>query len=203
MSACVCPVSEAVAFSAPESGGRCLRVVIPAHDEERVVGALVSDLLGQDYPSGAYTVWVLADRCGDDTAGVAARAGAEVVERRFGPDGKGELLKWYLAERPLAEDEALVVLDADNRVEDDLLSRLAGALAEGAEAVQASVLPANLERLPDRGRGRVGRLDDERNGLCPPPGSGPAGGVGRDRVLRHRGGVGGGRRVERVVHRGS
>ncbi len=148
MSAYVCPVSEAVAFSAPESGGRCLRVVIPAHDEERVVGALVSDLLGQDYPSGAYTVWVLADRCGDDTAGVAARAGAEVVERRFGPDGKGELLKWHLADRPLAEDEALVVLDADNRVEDDLLSRLAGALAEGAEAVQASVLPANLDASP-------------------------------------------------------
>ena len=125
-----------------------LRVVIPAHDEELVVGALVGDLLGQDYPSGSYTVWVLADRCEDDTAGVAGRAGARVVERSCGPDGKGELLRWHLSQHPLAPDEALVVLDADNRVGRDLLSLLARALAEGAEAVQASVLPSNLDASP-------------------------------------------------------
>ncbi len=123
-------------------------MVIPAHDEERVVGALVSDLLGQNYPSEAYAVWVLADRCRDDTAGAAARAGARVVERPSGPDGKGELLKWYLTDHPLFGDEALVVLDADNRVEDDFLSRLAVALGEGAEVVQASVLPSNLDASP-------------------------------------------------------
>lgn len=131
--------------SSPE---RPLRVVIPAHDEERVVGALVGDLVGQDYPSEAYTVCVLADRCEDDTAGVAARAGARVMERSRGPGGKGELLRWHLAECPLAPNEALVVLDADNRVEGDLLSRLAGALAEGAEVVQTSVLPSNLDASP-------------------------------------------------------
>lgn len=137
---------------APLKAGRSLqpplRVVIPAHDEERVVGALVGDLLSQDYPSERYTVWVLADRCGDDTAGVAARAGARVAERPSGPDGKGELLRWHLAEHPLAREEALVVLDADNRVEQDLLSLLAGAVADGAEVVQASVLPSNLNASP-------------------------------------------------------
>ena len=127
---------------------RPLRVVIPAHNEERVVGVLVGDLLDQDYPCEAYTVWVLADRCEDATAAVAARAGARVVERSHGPDGKGELLRWHLAEYPLAPDEALAVLDADNRVERDLLSHLAGALVKGAVAVQASVLPSNLDASP-------------------------------------------------------
>ncbi|MDE0133147.1 MAG: glycosyltransferase family 2 protein [bacterium] len=139
---------EAALPSTDSAPQRPLRVVIPAHDEERVVGALVGDLLDQDYPSQAYTVWVLADRCEDDTAGVAGRAGARVVERSRGPDGKGELLRWHLAEYPLARNEALVVLDADNRVEGDLLSRLARALAEGAEVVQASVLPSNLDASP-------------------------------------------------------
>ena len=141
-------MSEAPLPPSGSSPERPLRVVIPAHDEERVVGALVGDLLCQDYPSEAYTVWVLADRCEDDTAGVAGRAGARVVERSRGPGGKGELLRWHLSECPLAPNEALVVLDADNRVEDDLLSRLAGALAEGAEVVQASVLPSNLGASP-------------------------------------------------------
>ena len=141
-------MSEDASPPSGSSPNRALRVVIPAHDEERVVGALVGDLLCQDYPSEAYTVWVLADRCGDGIVKVATLAGARVVERTSGLDGKGELLRWHLDEHPLAGGQALVVLDADNRVEDDLLSRLAGALAEGAEVVQASVLPSNLDASP-------------------------------------------------------
>ncbi|MCQ3805129.1 MAG: glycosyltransferase [bacterium] len=126
-------------------GGRFLRVVIPAHDEQRVIGGLVSDLRRQDYPDDCYQVWVLADRCADDTARVAARGGARVVERHRGPDGKGELLKWHLSNHPLEADEALVVLDADNRVDEDFLSLLSSALRGGAQVVQASVLASNLQ----------------------------------------------------------
>lgn len=122
--------------------------MIPAHDEEGVIGALVSDLQRQDYPTASYQVWVLADRCGDDTARVAAGGGARVVERTLGPDGKGELLKWHLSDRPLADDEALVVLDADNRVDEGFLSLLSQALDGGAQVVQASVLPSNLDASP-------------------------------------------------------
>ena len=125
-----------------------LRVVIPAHDEERVIGALVADLQRQDYPSESYQVWVLADRCADQTAEVAVGAGAAVAERSSGADGKGELLKWFLADHPLSNNEALVVLDADNRVEQGFLLQMSRALHCGAQAVQASVLPSNLEASP-------------------------------------------------------
>ena len=124
------------------------RVVVPAHDEETVVGKLVSDLQSQQYPSNSYRVLVLADRCTDATAREAARAGAEVLERTVGPDGKGALLDWYLEQHPVADDEGLVVLDADNRVEEDLLSLLSAALADGVGVVQASVLPSNLDASP-------------------------------------------------------
>lgn len=125
-----------------------LRVVIPAHDEESVIGELVSDLRRQDYPSSCYRIWVLADRCGDRTAEVAEAAGARVWERVTGPDGKGALLNWHLSAHPLGRREALVVLDADNRVGDDFLSHLSEALEEGAQVLQASVLASNPEASP-------------------------------------------------------
>ncbi len=123
-------------------------MVIPAHDEEKVVGSLVSDLRAQDFPPDSYAVWVLADRCSDATAAAAARGGARVAERRSGPEGKGELLRWHLDREPLSPREALVVLDADNRVESDFLARLALALGRGAQVVQASVLPSNMGSSP-------------------------------------------------------
>ena len=123
-------------------------MVVPAHDEERVIGQIVSDLRGQDHPPSSCRIWVLADRCRDRTAEVAKRGGAKVAERSSGPEGKGELLRWHLSDHPLRVDEALVVLDADNRVESDFLSRLAEALAAGAGVVQASVLPSNPDASP-------------------------------------------------------
>jgi cellulose synthase/poly-beta-1,6-N-acetylglucosamine synthase-like glycosyltransferase len=121
---------------------RRMRVVVPAHDEERVVGALLADLAVQDY-AGPRETWVLADRCTDGTAAVAEAAGVGVAERSSGPDGKGATLSWYLAEHPLREDEALVVLDADNRVPPGLLSRLADELDAGHRALQCYLDVAN------------------------------------------------------------
>jgi cellulose synthase/poly-beta-1,6-N-acetylglucosamine synthase-like glycosyltransferase len=112
-----------------------LRVVIPAHDEERVIGALLSDLEAQDHPER--DVWVLADRCSDRTVEISRASGVSVAERREGPDGKGAALSWYLDAHPLSADEALVVIDADNRIPPELLSRFSDELAAGNDALQA------------------------------------------------------------------
>ncbi|MDX1448390.1 MAG: glycosyltransferase, partial [Acidimicrobiia bacterium] len=110
-------------------------VIVPAHDEERVIGILLSDLGAQTHPT--YTVTVLADRCTDSTAQIARQAVASVVERHDGPEGKGAALSWYLEAHPLAADEALVVLDADNRVPPDLLARFSDEMDAGHEVLQA------------------------------------------------------------------
>jgi cellulose synthase/poly-beta-1,6-N-acetylglucosamine synthase-like glycosyltransferase len=67
---------------------------------------------------------------------VAHRAGASVAERGDGPGGKGAALAWYLQSHPLAPDESLVVFDADNRLEPEVLGRIADELDAGHEAVQ-------------------------------------------------------------------
>lgn len=127
---------------------RRLRVVVPAHDEEAVIGGILDDLTAQDYPADLHQVWVLADCCTDRTAEVALAHGARVAEREEGPEGKGPALSWYLHSHPLGSEEALLILDADNRVPPDLLARLADTLDQGHPAVQTYLDVANPDASP-------------------------------------------------------
>ncbi|MEX2423615.1 MAG: glycosyltransferase [Acidimicrobiia bacterium] len=130
----------------PATRPRPLRVVIPAHDEERVIGALLGDL--EDQTHAEREVWVLADRCTDRTVDIARTAGVSVAERREGPDGKGAALSWYLDTHPLNADEALVVIDADNRIPSELLGRFSDELAAGHHALQAYLDVSNPDASP-------------------------------------------------------
>ena len=120
---------------APRAAGRWpLRVVIPAHNEAAVIGRLLDDLEEQTHEN--YSVWVIADRCSDRTVDLVSGRAA-VDERRDGPDGKGAALAWHLDRHPLEPGEALVVLDADNRIPTELLARFAGELEAGGSVLQA------------------------------------------------------------------
>jgi cellulose synthase/poly-beta-1,6-N-acetylglucosamine synthase-like glycosyltransferase len=123
---------------------RRFRVVVPAHDEAAVIASLLGDLRAQHYDPSRVRTCVVADRCSDGTVD-QARALAEVAERSDGEPGKGEALRWYLDRAPLEPGEALVVLDADNRVPEDLLARLADELDAGGLAVQAYLDVVNPE----------------------------------------------------------
>jgi 1,2-diacylglycerol 3-beta-glucosyltransferase len=127
---------------APAAPRARLAVLVPAHDEEQLIGRCVASLTAQTYPQSLRRIVVIADNCGDRTAGVARAAGAEVLERRDDRRGKGWALRWAM-DRLLAEAEppdAVVVVDADSVAEPDLLAHLAGALAAGADAAQAEYL---------------------------------------------------------------
>jgi cellulose synthase/poly-beta-1,6-N-acetylglucosamine synthase-like glycosyltransferase len=97
---------------------------------------VVAGLKQLAYRPDLVTIAVLADRCTDQTAAKARAAGADVLERAEGPDGKGPLLGWSLAARPLESDEALVVIDADNRVPANLLDRLSDEIDVGSQVLQ-------------------------------------------------------------------
>ncbi|CAN5242684.1 glycosyltransferase family 2 protein [soil metagenome] len=118
-------------------------VVIPAFNEERVIRRPLADLRPQLSPGDE--LWVLADRCTDATAAVARSAGAAVAERTEGPDGKGPVLSWFIAKRPIVAGEALVVIDADNRVPPNLLDRFAAELEGGHHVLQAYLDVSNPE----------------------------------------------------------
>ena len=126
---------------------RRFRVVVPAHNEARVIGSLLGDVAGASRRMPTEIV-VIADHCTDETASIGREAGVTVVERTEGDGGKGAALRWYLDLAPLTEDEALVVLDADNRVPTDLLERFNDELAAGHTVLQAYLGVSNPDASP-------------------------------------------------------
>ena len=66
-------------------------VLIAAHDEATVIGALVDSLCAQTYPAQQIGTFVAADRCSDRTAEIARAHGAVVFARSAGGRSAGDL----------------------------------------------------------------------------------------------------------------
>ena len=113
--------------------------IIPAHNEEMVVSNLIESLKNQTYDKNLYDIYVIADNCTDNTANVARRAGAIVLER-FDPahKTKGYALQWFLKQKieENADYDAFFVFDADNIVDKDFILNMNKKLCQGEDVVQ-------------------------------------------------------------------
>lgn len=113
-------------------------IVVPAHDEERLLGRTLASLAAITYAGPRPRILVVADNCTDGTASIAYAAGVECLVRDDPANaGKGQALA-FAFER-LLDDESIdsfVVVDADSVVDPHLLSALAERLSMGIEAVQ-------------------------------------------------------------------
>lgn len=98
--------------------------IIPAHNEEAVVGNLVESLINQDYDKELYDIYVIADNCTDNTAKIAKEAGAIVYERfDEAHKTKGYALNWFLKQKieENADYDAFLIFDADNIVDKNFI----------------------------------------------------------------------------------
>jgi cellulose synthase/poly-beta-1,6-N-acetylglucosamine synthase-like glycosyltransferase len=116
-------------------------IIVPAHDEAEVIAATVASLAGTSYAPALRRIIVIADNCTDDTAKIARSAGAEVWERQSETErGKGFALRFAI-DRLLKDGapatDAVVVIDADTRVDAQLLDFFAWRLSQGADWIQA------------------------------------------------------------------
>ena len=113
--------------------------IIPAHNEEKVVGNLVESLRNQDYDKEFFDIYVIADNCTDNTAIIARDAGA-IVYKRFDEahKTKGYALNWFLKQKieENADYDAFLVFDADNIVDKNFLNVMNRKLCQGEEVVQ-------------------------------------------------------------------
>src|SRR5436309_9892771 len=80
----------------PSADRETFAILVPAHDEERVIARTLASLAGLEYPRDRFSVHVVADNCSDDTAAIARDRGTCVHERtdphRPGKDRKSTRL---------------------------------------------------------------------------------------------------------------
>jgi cellulose synthase/poly-beta-1,6-N-acetylglucosamine synthase-like glycosyltransferase len=111
-------------------------VLIPAHNEAAGIEATLRCLQAQRRAGDR--VLVVADNCSDDTAALARRAGAEVIERSDAVDrGKGFALDFgvrHLSARPPA---MVLIVDADCLLDAGAVDTLAGLCSRSGRPVQA------------------------------------------------------------------
>jgi cellulose synthase/poly-beta-1,6-N-acetylglucosamine synthase-like glycosyltransferase len=121
-------------------------IAIPAHNEEAVLKETIGLVRTQDYPCDLFDIFVVADHCHDNTAQVARSSGAICYERGEGPRGcKAYPLQWLL-ERILTcgkHYDALVIFDADSRVDPGFLQAMDRALAPERSVLQGRHVIAN------------------------------------------------------------
>jgi cellulose synthase/poly-beta-1,6-N-acetylglucosamine synthase-like glycosyltransferase len=115
-------------------------VLIPARDEEAVIGGLLQSIRGQTYPAGLIDVYVIADNCTDHTAERAEDGGAHVI-RRFNrvKVGKGYALDYafqYIDSLTGLESyDAFLVFDADNVLDSGYFEAMNRTFSQGYEIV--------------------------------------------------------------------
>lgn len=124
-----------------------ITVMVPAHNEASVIGKTVENILAMNYEN--FELIVIDDRSEDNTANVVKelensyeKVTALIRDKDAFP-GKSAVLNDALL---LAKGEAILVFDADARVEPDFLSRLVPNLEpEDVGAVQARKVIINKD----------------------------------------------------------
>jgi cellulose synthase/poly-beta-1,6-N-acetylglucosamine synthase-like glycosyltransferase len=111
-------------------------VIVPAHNEARVIGRCLEAIRADARPRD--DVLVVADRCTDETAAIARRFGASVLER--GPaeePGRAAARQAGLDHARGLEWDAVVMLDADSVIAPGFFDACERALGPEVAAVQA------------------------------------------------------------------
>ncbi len=118
-------------------------IVVPAHNEEKIISKTIYSLSGLIYPKSKYDVFVIADNCTDNTAVLARSLGTNVMERTNQSEtGKGYALRWAFDSilNHTKKYDALIVIDADSLVSGNYLEVMNDYLSSGSQVVQSSDL---------------------------------------------------------------
>lgn len=130
-----------------------IAVVIPAHNEEAVIGRTVKHLrFEMNYPKEKYKVYVVCHNCSDHTKEEALKAGADGVYVLNDPD-KSHACEAYplrygtrriLAENP--EAELFIRFDADNYPHPNYLKEMNKSFDGGAKIIRGYEAAYNLKQ---------------------------------------------------------
>ena len=113
-------------------------ILIAARNEEKVIGKLLESLKRQNYPQELYDIYVIPNKCSDNTKDISIKNGASIIECNEDVSTKGDVLKFafgYMANQSI-EYDAYIVFDADNIVHPEFITRMNDALCSGYKVAQ-------------------------------------------------------------------
>jgi cellulose synthase/poly-beta-1,6-N-acetylglucosamine synthase-like glycosyltransferase len=124
-----------------------IAVLVPAHNESAGLGLTLENIKTQLLKGDR--LLVVADNCTDDTAIVALAADAEVIVRNDpSRGGKGYALDFGLNHLSLDPPAVVIIIDADCRITDDTIERLATTCAATHRPIQALNLMTAADESP-------------------------------------------------------
>lgn len=115
-------------------------IIVPARNEELVIGQLIKSIQQQSYPKELVDIFVIADNCTDQTACVAKKAGA-IVRERFNKElvGKGYALDYMIqvieTEYFHKKYDGYFIFDADNLLDENYITEMNKIFSNGYRVV--------------------------------------------------------------------
>ena len=120
-----------------------IAVLIPSYKEDSVIVSVAQSALEQNYQSNMFDVVVIADSLKPKTIAVLKKLPIILIEVSFEKSTKAKALNSAMAELKNDYDYA-IVLDADNIMESDFLSKMNNAFLNGYQIVQGHRKAKNL-----------------------------------------------------------
>lgn len=119
-----------------------ITIIIPGFKEDIVIRETIQKSLEQNYPMDAFQVILVADHFHADTLKSLEKFPLTTVEVSFDISTKVKSLQKALSYLP-PQTEIILILDADNHLEPDLLQKVNNAFHSGAEVVQCHRMAKN------------------------------------------------------------
>jgi len=135
-----------------------IAVFLPGYKEDSIIFHVAKDALEQEYPSDKFDVIVIADSFGENALQALRTLPIKLKEVSFEKSTKAKSLNKVMADLPNVYDLA-VVLDADNLMKSDFLSKINQAFQQGYMVMQGHRTAKNT----DTAFARLDALSEEIN----------------------------------------
>ena len=118
-------------------------VIVPARNEEKVIGNLIRALRAQNYPGDRFDIVVAVNNTTDRTAEIALAEGAKVFHCTNPVTCKGDVLHQVIEHLMPQNYDAFAVFDADNLPDPEFLQRMNDALMAGERVCKGRLKAGN------------------------------------------------------------
>jgi len=112
-------------------------ILIPARNEENVIGNLLDSLKELNYPKSKYSIHVIPNNCTDNTANIIKNYDVNTMECHNEVKTKADVLRYAFSN--LKNDnhiDAYIIFDADNVVHPEFLTNMNNCLHNGSKVAQ-------------------------------------------------------------------